>query len=218
MATTRGPRCSESCWCTRSHLTNKVLPFEFRLKGLIEFLFEDDLVCGFRIYWPNGQHSQYTRTTQGAHAMNFCPQIEGLRVQVGIYASTPGIFSPLVEDGDSPVTRPLRADPCRLDGQTIFSRWNWSRSEERYHPATQKTKTSRWRPESKGLGIYLPQGPNLHPAVCSDWRSAQISGDADLRLPGVCGGRHVRRGRGYARCRSCGALATRTGIHYATSL
>jgi hypothetical protein len=85
-----------------THLKNKAIPFELRLKGLIEFLFEDDLVCGFRIYWPNGQHAQYTRTKEGAHAMNLCPQLEGLSVQVGIYANTPGIFSPLVEDGQSP--------------------------------------------------------------------------------------------------------------------
>ena len=33
-----------------TRLKDKAFPFELHLKGLIEFLFEDELVCGFRVY------------------------------------------------------------------------------------------------------------------------------------------------------------------------
>lgn len=99
-----------------ANLKAKAIPFDMRLKGLIEFLFDEDLVCGFRIYWPNGQHAQYTRTTQGAHAMNLSPRIEGLSVQVGLYARTPGTFSPLVEDGQSPRYTPA-------PGRAVVPHW-----------------------------------------------------------------------------------------------
>jgi hypothetical protein len=99
-----------------THLKNKAIPFDLRLKGLIEFLFEDDLVSGFRIYWPNGQHAQYTRTTKGAHAMNIWPGFEGLSVAVGIYATAPGTFSPLVENGHLPRYTPA-------PGRTVPPHW-----------------------------------------------------------------------------------------------
>ncbi len=99
-----------------AHLKAKGIPFDTRLKGLIEFLFEDDLVCGFRIYWPNGQHAQYTRTTAGAHAMNIWPRSEGLSVDVGIQASAPGAFSPLVEHNQPPRYTPA-------PGRTVIPHW-----------------------------------------------------------------------------------------------
>jgi hypothetical protein len=95
-------KCRDLARGQLARLRDKAFPFDLRLKGLIEFLFEDDLICGFRIYWPNGQHVQYTRKTTGAHAMNMWPQLEGLSVSVGIYASAPGTFSPLVENGQPP--------------------------------------------------------------------------------------------------------------------
>jgi len=90
-----------------THLKNKAFPFDLRLKGLIEFLFEDDLVCGFRVYWPNQQQAQFTRTTNGSHALNVRPELQGgLNINVGIYATNPGAFSPLVENGQPPVYTP----------------------------------------------------------------------------------------------------------------
>jgi hypothetical protein len=86
-----------------ARLKDKAFPFDPRLKGLIEFIFEDDLVCGFRVYWPNQQQAQFTRTSKGARAINIWPRSEhGLNIEVGTYAASPGSFSPLVEDGQAP--------------------------------------------------------------------------------------------------------------------
>jgi hypothetical protein len=88
-------------------LKNKAVPFDHRLKGLIEFIFEDDLICGFRVYWPNRQSAQFTRSAEGSHALNLWPQLEGgLSIDVGISATTPGAFSPLVEYGQEPAYTP----------------------------------------------------------------------------------------------------------------
>jgi hypothetical protein len=90
-------------------LKDKVLPFDLRLKGLIEFLFEDDLICGFRVYWPNRQQAQFTRTTNGSHALNIWPELQGgLNIDVGVYAATPSPFSPLVESGQQPAYTPAQ--------------------------------------------------------------------------------------------------------------
>ena len=90
-----------------TNLKDKAFPFDLRLKGLIEFLFEDDLVCGFRVYWPNQQQAQFTRTTKGSHAINIWPELQGgLNIEVGIYATIPGPFSPLVGSGQQPTYTP----------------------------------------------------------------------------------------------------------------
>ena len=86
-----------------AHLKDKAFPFDLRLKGLIDFLFEEDLICGFRVYWPNQQQAQFTRTTDGSHAVNMWPEVQGgLNIDVGMYATAPGPFSPLVENGQQP--------------------------------------------------------------------------------------------------------------------
>jgi len=84
-------------------LKNKAFPFDPLLKGLIEFLFEGDQIIGFRFYWPNGQHAQFTRMTTGSRAINVWPNAHGgLNIDVGQYASNPSSFSPLVESGSEP--------------------------------------------------------------------------------------------------------------------
>lgn len=107
-----------------AHLRDKAFPFDLRLKGLIEFLFEDDLICGFRVYWPNQQQAQFTRTSNGSHALNMWPEVQGgLNIEVGMYATAPGPFSPLVENGQQPVYTPAPGRttppywPC--DGQPV---------------------------------------------------------------------------------------------------
>ena len=99
------------------HLKNKAFPFDLRLKGLIEFLFEDDMICGFRVYWPNQQQAEFTRKSSGSHALNLWPELQGgLNIDVGLCATTPGPFSPLVEDGDQPAYTPAL-------GRTIRPYW-----------------------------------------------------------------------------------------------
>jgi hypothetical protein len=99
------------------HLKNKAIPFDVALKGLIEFLFEDDVICGFHMYWPNRQSAEFTRRTTGCHAINLWPNVQGgLNIEVGMYATKPGRFSPLVEKGEQPAYSPTT-------GRTITPYW-----------------------------------------------------------------------------------------------
>jgi len=75
------------------------------------------MVCGFRIYLPNQQQAQFTRTSHGSRAINVWPNLSGgLNFEVGIYATAPGTFSPLVETGQRPVYTPA-------PGRTILPYW-----------------------------------------------------------------------------------------------
>lgn len=91
------------------------LPFDSYYKGLLEFVYEDtDTLIGFRAYWPNGTLSQFTRTRNGCVGTNisFDPD-RSINFFVGLYASKPGKFSPLVEDGAAPVYPPRPGSDIR---------------------------------------------------------------------------------------------------------
>lgn len=84
-------------------LRNKLLPYDGHYKGLLELLFEDDLLCGFRTYWPNGSNSEFTRTHAGCSGVNMTFEKDGsINFMVGLYASKRGSFSPLVEQEGAP--------------------------------------------------------------------------------------------------------------------
>jgi hypothetical protein len=55
------------------------------------------------VYWPNGSHSEYSRTKDGCVGLNivFNPD-RSINFMVGLYASKPGSFSPLVERDAQP--------------------------------------------------------------------------------------------------------------------
>jgi hypothetical protein len=83
----------------------KMLPFDPVCKGVLEFVYEDDdALMGLRVYWPNGQTSYCGRDADGTtHATNIEFECDGrIGFFVGIYASKPSEFSPLVEDGSDP--------------------------------------------------------------------------------------------------------------------
>jgi len=83
---------------------DKALPYDLHYKGLVEFLFDGDAVSGVRVYWPNGNISELNRTEQGSTCLNFVPEDDdSINFMVGLYASHPGSFSPLVECGAEPV-------------------------------------------------------------------------------------------------------------------
>ena len=86
-----------------SGLRNKLLPYDVHHKGLLELLFEDGLLCGFRTYWPNGTNSEFTRTHAGCWGVNTTFENDGsINFMVGLYASKAGSFSPLVEHDGLP--------------------------------------------------------------------------------------------------------------------
>lgn len=92
-----------------SELKGKILPHDAHYKGLLELLFEDDLLCGFRTYWPNGSNSEFTRTQTGCSAVNIIFDGDGsINFMVGVYARKRGAFSPLVEHNSTPIYTPAQ--------------------------------------------------------------------------------------------------------------
>lgn len=90
-------------WGTHKH---RAIPYDATYKGLMEVLVgEDDLLCGFKVHWPNNSESVYRRATDGIEMTNCMLDLENATIQlmVGLYARKPGAFSPLVEEMQSPV-------------------------------------------------------------------------------------------------------------------
>ena len=70
----------------------------------MEFVFgRDDGLIGFRVYWPNGSHSEFSRSEAGCVGQNVEFDPDGsINFFVGLYASKRGAFSPLVEFNSQP--------------------------------------------------------------------------------------------------------------------
>jgi hypothetical protein len=86
-----------------SGLRNTILPFDSHYKGLLEFLFENDSLCGFRTYWPNGSMSDFIRNADGCRGQNiYFDDDDSINFMVGLYATKRGAFSPLVEHDSTP--------------------------------------------------------------------------------------------------------------------
>jgi hypothetical protein len=83
----------------------KILPYDDRYKGVIEYTFEDDSLNGFRVYWPNETVGICSRNANGTSiAQNIQFEPDGsINFFVGILASRPGSFSPCVEAGSEPI-------------------------------------------------------------------------------------------------------------------
>lgn len=93
----------------------KILPYDDRYKGVIEYTFESDSLSGFRVYWPNGIVGRCGRDSDGqTHAENIQFDSDGsINFFVGLYADKPGVFSPLVEDGSAPQYAPIPGTESR---------------------------------------------------------------------------------------------------------
>jgi hypothetical protein len=79
--------------------------YDLRYKGLMEILVDgNDLMCGFKVHWPNNTESTYRRTEEGIDMVNCMLDFKNAAIEcmVGLYARNPGDFSPLVESGESP--------------------------------------------------------------------------------------------------------------------
>jgi hypothetical protein len=83
---------------------HSILPFDGPYKGLLELTFDGAELTGFRTYWPNESLSVYARTKAGCAAQNLTFEADGsINFMVGIYASVPGSFSPLVDRDGKPL-------------------------------------------------------------------------------------------------------------------
>ena len=83
---------------------HSMLPFDAHYKGLLELTFDGNELTGFRAYWPNESLSIYARTKNGCMAQNITFEADdSINFMVGLYASNPGKFSPLVEHNAEPI-------------------------------------------------------------------------------------------------------------------
>lgn len=94
----------ERCRNSFTDFKDKLIPFDCHYKGIMEFVFgKDDGLIGFRVYWPNGSQSEFSRTEAGCVGQNITFDSDGsINFFVGIYAVKPGTFSPLVEFNSQP--------------------------------------------------------------------------------------------------------------------
>jgi len=95
----------ERCRKSFGDFKNAFIPFDGHYKGVLQLLFDDEQrLVGFRTYWPNGSLSEYSRTRDGAVSTNMVFDPDGsINFMVGLYASRPGTFSPLVECDAIPI-------------------------------------------------------------------------------------------------------------------
>lgn len=90
-------------WGTHKH---RAIPYDATYKGLMEVLVDaDDLLCGFKVHWPNNSESVYRRAADGIEMTNCMLDLKNATIQlmVGLHARKPGTFSPLVEEMQSAV-------------------------------------------------------------------------------------------------------------------
>ena len=80
------------------------LPYDGHYKGVLQLVFDNDgFLAGFRVYWPNESVSEYSRGRNGCTGLNLAFDPDGsINFMVGLYASKPGTFPPLVEFGAQP--------------------------------------------------------------------------------------------------------------------
>jgi hypothetical protein len=107
----------ERCRKSFGDFTDAFIPFD-GLKGILQLVFdEDQRLAGFRVYWPNESLSEYRRIESGSAGQNVVFDPDGsINFMVGLYASKPGSFSPLVEHDCAPVY-------AEIPGTTIRPFW-----------------------------------------------------------------------------------------------
>jgi hypothetical protein len=97
----------------------RAVPYDDHYKGLMEILVDDrDVMCGFKVHWPNNSESTYRRTEAGIDMVNCLLDSKAATIQlnVGLYARNPGAFGPLVEHDSQPVY-------TKLDGSDAVVSW-----------------------------------------------------------------------------------------------
>ena len=94
----------ERCRKSFGDFRGAFIPYDGHYKGVLQLLFdEEERLSGFRVYWPNRTVGEYNRARHGSSSINMRFDPDGsINFMVGMYASKPGIFSPLVEQGKEP--------------------------------------------------------------------------------------------------------------------
>jgi hypothetical protein len=94
----------ERCRKSFGDFQGAFLPYDGHYKGVLQLVFDnDEFLAGFRVYWPNESVGEYSRSRNGCIGSNLVFDPDGsINFMVGLYASKPGNFSPLVEYGAQP--------------------------------------------------------------------------------------------------------------------
>ncbi|MHB8676627.1 MAG: hypothetical protein ACYDCE_09205 [Candidatus Acidiferrales bacterium] len=108
----------ERCMKSFGDFANALIPYDGHYKGLLQLLFDDEnRLTGFRVYWPNGSLSEYKRVKSASAGFNLAFDSDrSVNFMVGLYASKPGGFSPLVERDAQPLY-------CEIPGTRIRPHW-----------------------------------------------------------------------------------------------
>ncbi len=94
----------ERCRKSFGDFKNAFVPYDGHYKGILQLVFDEERLSGFRVYWPNTTVGEYNRTRRGAASINMSFDPDGsVNFMVGLYASKRGSFSPLVENGGTPI-------------------------------------------------------------------------------------------------------------------
>lgn len=102
--------------CTKSFgdFKDAIIPFDDHYKGVLQLLFDEVRLIGFRVYWPNNSFGEYTRMGTASEGLNLEFDGDGsINFMVGLYASRPGRFSPLVEHNQEPQYSPVPGTDVR---------------------------------------------------------------------------------------------------------
>lgn len=99
----------ERCRKSFGDFQGAFLPYDGYYKGVLQLVFDDEAsLAGYRVYWPNESVSEYSRGRNGCAGSNLVFDPDGsINFMVGLYASKPGPFSPLVEYGGQPAYAPV---------------------------------------------------------------------------------------------------------------
>ena len=92
-------------------IKHQAVPYDPHYKGLMEVLVDaQDVMCGFRVHWPNGSECTCRRTEDGIEMINcyFDKKDKTIGLFVNQYAQKRSEFSPLVERGTEPVYSKLK--------------------------------------------------------------------------------------------------------------
>jgi len=94
----------ERCRKSFGDFQGTFLPYDGHYKGVLQLVFDNDgSLAGFRVYWPNETVGEYSRSRSGCIGSNLVFDPDGsINFMVGVYASKPGSFSPLVEHDAQP--------------------------------------------------------------------------------------------------------------------
>lgn len=91
-----------------------IIPYDGHYKGVLQLIFEEDRLVGFRVYWPNETVGEYIRRGSASTGMNLDFDADGsINFMVGLYAAHRGQFSPLVEHNQEPRYAPVPGTGAR---------------------------------------------------------------------------------------------------------